>query len=62
MSDMFLDFHPWLFHFDMSDPLPRQIILSLLLISFDKKVGLGEYIAEKIFNSRISERKKHLIS
>lgn len=62
MNDIFLVFHLWLLHFDKSDPLPGQIILPLLLIWFDKKVGLGEYIAKEILNLRINKRKKDPVS
>ena len=62
MCGIFPVFHPWLFHFDKSDPLPGQIILLLSPIWFDKKVGLGEYITEEILDSKIDKRRKDLLS
>lgn len=54
--------HPWLFHLYKNDLLSKQIIPTLLLIWFDKKVDLEEYITKKILDSRINKRKKDPVS
>lgn len=58
INGIFPMFYPWLFHLDKSDPLLEQIIPLPSLIGFDKKVGLGKYIAKEILDSRIDKRKK----
>ena len=62
MSSIFPVFHLCLLHLDKSDPLPGQIISPPSPISFDEDIGLGEYIAEEILDSRIDKRRKDLIS
>ena len=62
MSSIFPVFHSWLLHLDKSDPLLGQIIPPPPLIRFDKEVGLGEYIAEKIVDLRIDKRRKDPVS
>ncbi len=58
MSSISLVFHPWLLHLDKSDPSPGQIIPPSSPIWFDEEIGLGEYVAEEILDSRMDKRRK----
>ena len=58
MSSIFPVFHPWLLHLNKSDPLPGQIIPLPSPIWFDEDIGLGEYVAEEILDSRMDKRRK----
>lgn len=62
MSSIFPVFHPWLLHLDKSDHLLGQIIPLPTPIWFDEDIGLGEYVAEEILDSRIDRRRKNPVS
>ncbi len=62
MSRIFLIFHPWLLHLDKNDSLPGQILPPPPPIWFDEDIGLGEYVAVEILDSRIDKRRKDLVS